>query len=208
MVSAESRQIENEGLEAGLANIGLTLEAGEREVIRLWGMYENVTEPGTVTYPKIYQLKSDADRLKEAKEKVEIAATVNSQTYKREIAKDVVFITLGHKLSPETAEKIAKELDNSSVPLADAEVILSAKEQALMGDEFAAQLLGIPAGEAKKGADDHTARLVRIQIAQSEGDNNDATDPDAQSRKGRKTQSQDPNTNPDGVKRVRKTGRF
>lgn len=211
MVSAESRQIENEGLEAGLASIGLVLEATERQIAKYWHGYENKESTVVITYPKIYSLKSDSQRITEADEKADLMVKIPSLTFRKQMAKDIVQVVIGHRVAPEELVKIFAEIDKAKSIL-DSETVLAAKEQALMSDNLAAELLGMPAEEAVKGAKDHLERLLRIQIAQTEpddtnGGNNDATDTEAESRKQRKTESQSSTTNPDGTKRVRGKGR-
>ena len=68
--TAESKSMDNQGLEAGLSYIGLVLEAAERQIAEFWAAYEE-REPAkrdvaTVKYPDRYSLKTDADRIKEA----------------------------------------------------------------------------------------------------------------------------------------------
>ena len=211
MVSAEGREIENEGLEAGLANIGLTLEAGERKILEYWNNYENKTDKGMITYPKAYQMKSDIERLKEASEKLKIAAAVSSNQYRKEIAKDIIFTTIAQKITPETLESIISEINASPTPLIDVEMLLQAKEMGLMSDEFAAVAIGMPPGEAAKGAKDHALRLARIQEAQTDpNENADGAvtgNSDASSgsdvAKDQKTVSQSADNNAAGTKKVR-----
>ena len=76
MVSAESRNIENEGLEAGLAAIGMVLEAAERQISENWHMYEGIKSPVVVSYPKMYSMKSDNERIKEANEKTTLQDSI------------------------------------------------------------------------------------------------------------------------------------
>jgi hypothetical protein len=216
MTSAEGREIENEGLEAGLANIGLTLEAGERKIEEFWRNYENNKTAGQITYPKMYKLKSDSERLKEAEEKLKIAKSISSQQYKREVAKDIIFMTIATKVTPQVLDAIIKEIEASKTPLIDVEQLLQAKEMALISDEFATVALGLPAEEAAKGAVDHEKRLIRIAIAQSGNDTNSGDDnpdnspvDDSQSRNQRKLDSQNADSNPNGTKKVRgKARRF
>src|SRR5690606_20232795 len=58
--SAESKQMDPAGLEAGLSFIGLVLENGERKIASHWASYEN-SKPATIKYPDRYSLKTDAD---------------------------------------------------------------------------------------------------------------------------------------------------
>jgi len=68
--SAESKVMDNQGLEAGLSYIGLLLESAERQLCEHWAAYEervvSKREVATIKYPDRYSLKTDADRIKEA----------------------------------------------------------------------------------------------------------------------------------------------
>ena len=216
MVGADSREMENEGLEAGLAAIGLILESSERQIAEFWHEYEGKESDVIINYPKLYSLKSDKERLDEADKKYTLINKIPSLVYKKEMAKDIAQLTLGHRTSPDKMDMILKEID-SAVSIIDVKTVFEAKEAALISGEFADTALGIPASEAKKGAEDHADRLERIAIAQSiaKPDTSDSNDDnpdknptdDAQVRKDRKTQSQNADTSQDGIKRIRGKGR-
>src|SRR5690606_30018951 len=92
--SAESKQMDNQGLEAGLSFIGLVLEAAERRIADYWAAYEDRVETrrtvATIKYPDRYSLKSDKDRIEEADKLSDLIHSVPSRTAKKEIQKVVV----------------------------------------------------------------------------------------------------------------------
>jgi len=126
------------------------------------------------------------------------------------MTKDIAQLTLGPRIAPDEMEKIYKEIDTAPA-IIDQEMVIEAKDAGLMSDEFAAKSLGIPPGEAKKGAEDHAARLARIQAAQTKEDGSTtgvsdmSTGPDV--AKAQKTISQNADNNPSGTKKVRGQGR-
>ncbi|HDY85656.1 MAG TPA: hypothetical protein ENH74_08260, partial [Methylophaga sp.] len=61
--SAESKQMDEHGLESGLSFLGMVLEHGERQMAEFYRIYENTKEKPTITYPERYALKSVASRL-------------------------------------------------------------------------------------------------------------------------------------------------
>jgi len=179
MVSAESRSIENEGLEAGLANIGLVLETAERKIADYWHLYENIKNDAIIRYPEHYQLKTDETRNKEAKTLTDFITFVPSKTYQKELAKSVADLTIGHKISLSKMDIIKKEVDSADIIISDPKTILASKEAGLVSDRTASELLGYPEGEAKDAAIDHANRLARIQAAQTPADISASGVPDA-----------------------------
>ncbi len=89
--TAESKQADDGGLQAGLACIGLELEHGEREIARLWAMYEGPTvKPAVVQYPTKYDLKSDAERRLEADELIKTRGALPSIVAQKEVTKQAI----------------------------------------------------------------------------------------------------------------------
>jgi hypothetical protein len=89
--SAESKSLDNQGLEAGLSFIGLVLESAERRIADLWAAYENADKRhrqiAVVKYPDRYNLKDDAQRVKEAKELADLIQNTPSKTARKELVK-------------------------------------------------------------------------------------------------------------------------
>jgi len=166
--SAESKQEDAKSLEAGLSYIGLELEYGEREIVKIWSEYENYSKTATIAYPNNYSLKTDADRRKEAKEMREELPKVPSKTYQKEMAKQIVEINMGHKVNSETLKKMQDEIEASAVVVTDPEIIVKDHEAGFVGTDLASELRGYPKGEAEKAKTDHTERLARIAAAQSD----------------------------------------
>jgi hypothetical protein len=165
--SAESKEKDNTGLEAGLSAIGLELEQAERAIGRIWAQYEGHKGEVTVNYPNNYNLRTDDDRRKEAKELRDTLPTVPSITFQKAIAKQIVVVLVGDKVSDEDLKKMHDEIDASAVVVTDPEIIGQDHERGFVGDELASRLRGYPEGEAEQAAKDHAARAARIVQAQT-----------------------------------------
>jgi len=208
--SAESKQIDNQGLEAGLSYIGLELQWAEREVSKIWSEFEGTSEVAHIKYPDNYQLRTDKDRRREAKELEELKDGTPSPTYKKEICKQIARVTLGPKLPPEVIEAIENEIDSSVVVETDSETVRSDLEAGLVSNDTASKIRGYPEGESKQAAIDHAERLARIAAAQSaEGNQRMAArgvpdgDDDPTSGQVEKADSRDPTQQPSTAPRVR-----
>jgi len=169
--SAEAMKLSDQGLEAGLSFIGLVLEGGEQKIARNWAHYEDkrlsAQQVATVKYPDRYSLKTDKDRIEEAKELVDLTYTVPGQTVKRELQKIVVTKLLNGKIDVDTMDAIFKEIDASDYTTSDPQVIIQASQAGLCGEKVASMALGFGEDEYKQARKDHAARIARIQAAQS-----------------------------------------
>jgi len=165
--SAESKGVDNQGLEGGLANIGLELEFGERNIGRIWWLYEsNSGGEVTVKYPDNYSMRTDQDRRKEAQELREILPTVPSKTFQKETTKDIINIMQGHKVSLDLLNKMNAEIDATIVIVTDPDIIKQDHESGFVSTKTASELRGYPKGEAKKAEVDHARRAAAIVSAQ------------------------------------------
>jgi hypothetical protein len=201
--SAESKQMDERGLESGLSAIGLVLEHAEAKVAKLWSEYESSTATITVKYPERYSLKSDEERRKDAEQLARTAVDVSSHTFRKEIHKEIAETLLAGKISDETLVKIRQEIDNSDYPSSNPEHISTDVELGLCSREFASVARGYPKGEAEKAKKEKLeSDLARMQ-SQTKGFENPAArglDHDPQAAKEEKEESQE---NPDGKKLVR-----
>jgi len=167
MASAESKDYDERGLEAGLSAIGLELAHGERQIAAFWQQY---VDPGqkapTVNYPQKYSLQSDKDRRDEAKDLLQAARQVPSVLYKREALKQVAAITVGTKVSLETLNTIKNEIENADVVI-NPEELERDIELGLIDLEAASKAKGYPEGSVDKAKTDHAERVARIAESQA-----------------------------------------
>lgn len=168
MASAESKALDQEGLQSGLAAVGLELERAERKVAMLWSAYEGSKTISMVNYPERWSLRSEEERRRDAKELSELAGSVPSKKYQKEITKRVARVLLEHKILPEELEQIEREIDRASFSTSDPEIIASDLERGLVSLETASKARGYAEGEVEKAKEDHAERLARIKEAQSD----------------------------------------
>ena len=166
--SSESKKEDNQGLESGLSYIGQELERAERVISLIWHMYLGSDEETHINYPKSYTLKSDEQRQLEANKDLDMVGKIPSLTAQKELTKRAMGKLFGTSLDTKIALGINAEIDEAEVLAIDPLTLHKDLEAHLVGQEYASGLRGYPAGEAKKAADDHTAKLSRIAVAQSE----------------------------------------
>lgn len=166
--SAESKQEDWRSLENGLCFIGYVVETLERRIAELWAMYER-EEPAQVTYPKTWSALSEAQRMQEATELKKMLGSINSPTYRIEVAKQIVRLLFGHRLPIDRVEQMLKEIEEAVGIEADWEGIVQDLENGLVSAELASKIRGYPKGEVAKAAVEHAARIARIAKAQGSG---------------------------------------
>jgi hypothetical protein len=168
--SSENKVEDSKSVESGLSCIGAELEKGERIIAEIWADYEK--EPAAVVkYPENYTLRTDAERRFEVEKLLELLPKLPSDVLKKEIAKQIATILVGHRVSREEMEKIHKEIDNAKVIIMDPEEIRADLEAGLVGNELASSLRGYPEGEVALATIDHENRITRIALAQSKASN-------------------------------------
>ena len=171
--TAESKSMDNQGLEAGLSYIGLVLEAAERQIAEFWAAYEE-RDPAKRNcrhdqVPDRYSLKTDADRIAEAENLVKLMYAVPGQKVKRELAKNIVLALLGGKISVGDIQAIFEEIDNAPYATSDPTTIIAAVEAGLCGEKTGSMALGFNDDEHIQAREDHAARAIRILQAQQKG---------------------------------------
>lgn len=207
--SAESKGLDNAGLEAGLSFIGLELERGERRIADFWAMYEN-SAPATVNYPIRYSLKSDEERRAEVKEYKEVLPIIPSLTYQRQVCKQIARAVVGYKVSREDMEKIEKEIERAPFVNVAPDVIHKSVELGVLDRENAAQGLAYPENAVDRANKEHAERLVRIAESQTpaagaRGVNDLSGDPKNDAT-NEKTVSRNNDQSGDGASKVRGAG--
>ena len=161
------KRADDAGLLAGLAAVGMELEFGEREIARLWALYEAHEGEIKITYPQNYSIMTEEERQEEAERLGKLGPTIPSETFKKTVAKRQAKIVVGHIVSSETLEKIDQEIEAAIVTTTDPKVISQDFENGFVSAETASQARGYPKGEVEKAKKDHTDRLARIAAAQS-----------------------------------------
>lgn len=203
--SAESKELDERGLEAGLSAIGLELEHVERRIALLWTNYESEGKAATIFYPKRYSLKSDSERRADAEQLAKSSYAVTSKKFNKAMQRQIAEILLAGKVPDTELDEIMEEINGADHPTADPDQIRSDVETGLVSREAASLARGYPEGEAEKANEEKREREKMMQKAQTTGFNAGARgiidDPEA--AKLEKERSQNPDNNPDGVKKVR-----
>lgn len=189
--SAEAKQFDERGLESGLSFLGLILELGEQQIANIYHKYEGDLEITTINYPERWGLKTDIQRIEEAKRLDELSALVPSKTFQKANAKEKVRILMSAKSTSEELQQMLAEIDAANYMTGDAETIHGDIEKGIVSLETAALARGYAADEPKKAEEDHAKRLKRIQDSQEPVAAPDKiVNPDA--TRAQKEQSQDP----------------
>lgn len=170
--SAESKTMDNQGLEAGLSFIGLVLESGERKIADMWASYEERVVArrtvATIKYPDRYSLKADIDRIAEAEKLTQLMFSLPSRSIKKEIGKVVATTLLSGKVSVDTLSIIHKEIDAAKFATSDPEIINNAVINGLCGPETGSDALGFDGkAEVKAAQEAHVERATAIAEAQA-----------------------------------------
>jgi hypothetical protein len=203
--SAESKKEDNRTLEAGLANIGMTLEKGERLIAEFWANYEGKTTP-TVHYPINYSLRSEEDRRAEAKDLNELMKTLPSETYQKEIGKQMARILLSHYIPADTLAKVEAEIDKAPNMVADPDIVAKDVENGLCSPETGSLLRGYPEGEAVKAEEAHAKRLQRIALSQTKAEARGIRDLGANPNSGKEEKAESRDTDQDDMVRDKTRG--
>lgn len=205
--SAESKQQDEKGLEAGLAFIGQELERGERLIARTWSAFQGSKEVATIKYPRRYSLKTEKERQEEIDKLIETLPKVPSLSYQKEVAKEIVDLQLGHKTANDKLKEIMSEIDQAKIIAIDPQVIRSDFEAGFLSTETAAKARLYPAGEdLEQAKEDHAERAKRILEAQTSARGVDDLSNDPDSPVKEKKQSQSADVSDDSSKGVRGDG--
>lgn len=167
--SAEAKKLGSQGLEAGLSHIGLVLQTAERRIAEMWAAYENYKkpEPSRVSYPSRYILKTDEERIEEAKGLLALIDDLPTETAKREMAKQIITLLLGQKVDAETLLKMHAEVDASGYTSANLERLTLALENNLVSKETASRSMGYKEGEVEKAKKDQEHDATITVLAQT-----------------------------------------
>lgn len=167
--SAESKAMDNQGAETGLSYIGMELEWLENQIAQFWAQYEN-SDPAQVKYPEKYSLKSDAQKLEEAKALGEVKTSVPSKTFDKEVSKRISRVMLRDSVTLETIEKIDKEVDAATYRSSDPNLIKVAAELGMVDAVTGSNALGFDGEKVVPIAqEEHTKRLAEIAASQATG---------------------------------------
>ena len=172
--SAESKAMDNQGLEAGLSLHRPV--AGKRRAAdrRALGRLRRAERARSAKSPRsstriATRLKTDADRIKEAQDLTKLMNAVPGRKVKRELAKGIVQALLGGKISVDDLDAINQEIDSAHYTNSDPQTIILAAQAGLVGEKTGSVALGFDDDEYLAARQDHAERLKLI--AESQGMN-------------------------------------
>lgn len=158
------------GIDSGLAGIGLELLGVEQEIAKHWEAYYNRTSNTEIIYPTTYSLKTDEQRQAEATSLKSLKTAVPSRTFSREVSKEIVRKIFEGKLSHAQVLLIESEIDAANYVLSDPEDIRTASELGYVSAITGSNALGFNGPEEVPTAQiEHAKRLATIAISQSQG---------------------------------------
>lgn len=166
MASAESKTLDERGLESGLSFIGLVLEDAERKIGQFWSAYEGSTEVPTIKYPEKYSLMSEGARDTKIKTLSTTRDSVVSNKFRRQVNKEIATLMVGHQVSVEEMDAIHAEIDAAEAYTADSTVIDLAVQGGYLDRALAAKLMGYPEGTAEKANAEAAERAAEIAASQ------------------------------------------
>ncbi len=205
--SAESKQMDEHGLESGLSFLGMILENGERQMAEYYRLYENSSDVPTITYPERYALKSVANRIAEAKELSSISVSIPSKIGQKEISKSIARKLLT-QVSPTMMADIIEEIENADYTTSNPEIIHSDLEKGLVSTATASTARGYNSKvEVPKAEEDHAKRAARILESQTAARGVSDLSSDSDESKNEKKQSQSADLQDDSKRPVRGRGK-
>lgn len=164
--SAESKKLEGRGLETGLSNLALTLQAIESNVADLFAMYTG-TEAAEVIYPRVFQLLTDQERITIAEDLLTLTDKMPSRSAQNDLIKQAVDMLLGNRLTRTELQTIHTEIEKAPIALVDTEKVIQMLEIGNVDMESVAASKGYPKDTVEKAAKEHEERATRIAMAQS-----------------------------------------
>lgn len=174
--SAESKKIDQSGLDSGLSYLGTRLEKGERQIAAIWMAYMGSKVQVEIKYPEEYSSKTVAQRLEEAGRIMEQVKPSPSKTFQKEMMKVSAHIVLDNRVPEKTLKAIMKEIDDADVVYVDPDALNLDVEAGLVTTEKASLVRGYPAGEAEKAEAQKVRRAAMIVAAQTDAGAQPITD--------------------------------
>ena len=165
-LTGEAKKQDVTRLEAGLSYIGSVLEIAENKISSLWSEYEGSKTSAVITYPLDYSLKTDNERLEEAKKQKEVKNVIPSNTFQREMCKKMARTLLGARVSEKTLKDIEGEIENSTYLLSDPNDLKIAQEMGAATADTCSIAMGFAPGEAAKAQTEKAERLKMMQESQ------------------------------------------
>lgn len=167
MASKGSKQMDEHGLEAGMAAVGLVLEYTERKLSYYWSLYEAKQDVLNINYPQKYTLRSEEEIRDNALAWLKLREAIPSQLYQRNVSVEVARTLLTGRISQDDLDKVISEIISAPTVTADPAVLMQLVENGILDLELCAKIFGMPPETVAKAAQQHADRLARIAAAQT-----------------------------------------
>jgi hypothetical protein len=170
MASAESKKVDQSGLESGLSYIGLELEHGERKIANAWATYENSTDEVQIEYPKLWSLETQEERDEKVERIKKVRDSIPSRTFQKEMSKRIARTQLEGTVPEATLQAILKEIEDSEFVTSDPDIVIGDFKSGLIPGELATVARGYPKEVYQKAEADRIKRAAEIIAAQQKKD--------------------------------------
>jgi len=199
--SENARKMDYRGLETNLSYIAMELQYIEQEVAKIWAIYQE--QPVTkVNYPNGYELRGTKERREEATAILDSFKNVTDQAMRKQLILKSARLLFSGDLREDQMQALMAVLKAQPLYLTSEE-LTSAIENSLISREYVGKLWKLPDGTVKEAMEEHAERLASIVRAQSIAKGDDGTGNEHSMNQDRKDQSQDPDLDADGKKKVR-----
>ena len=163
--SAESKQMDSRGLEAGLSAIGLELQALENRLAELWAMFEQSSR-AIINYPDEYELKNDEARLEYAEGLIKMKENFPSPMAKIAFLNQAAEVLFAGKIGVDKITQIIDEIATSNGCTGNPDAISKDLESGLVSVKTASALRGYAPEEHKQAQKDKAKRIAMSINAQ------------------------------------------
>ncbi len=170
MASAESKKIDQSGLESGLSYIGLELEHGERKIASAWAEYENSKEQVEIEYPKLWSLETQEERDEKVDRLKKVRDSVPSRTFQKEMSKRIARTQLEGTVPETTLDAILREIETADFVTSESEIVLEDFKGGLIPGRVATIARGYPESMYAEAEKDRIKRAAEIVAAQTKKD--------------------------------------
>ena len=196
--SRETREISAQGLESGLFFIASKLLHVEQQVAKYFAMYEGTEKPAVVTYPKRFNLKTQAERIKDAKDFKEVIDSLPTQEAKKEGVKKIILDLYTGVISSETMNKLMRAVDRHPY-IGGSDDIFLLLENGIITHELVGGAFDLPPQEVKEAMEEKVeiaAEILETQakIAKENAPEPAPATPDRPAARGVKEADADPNS--------------
>lgn len=172
VLGALSDMGEDGTIDSGLAFIGECMESAEQRVWQHWATFEQRNpsrrRPILVSYPEVWGLKSDEQRIKDCEAFLGLMFKVPGRKIKKEIAKLGADQLLRGKVKTNVLDSIKEEIDDAPYCTSDPDIVIPAKKEGLMSGETGSLALGGTEDEWEKSQRDQAERAAQIVKAQAD----------------------------------------